>query len=68
MKPGTRIIFVLAVLVAVAMLSSTQRKGNAGRAPNGGACCPLMAALDAKPAAAIANQIHWHPIGSKKPA
>ncbi|MCW5552214.1 MAG: hypothetical protein KIS67_08595 [Verrucomicrobiae bacterium] len=56
MKPRTQIIFVLAVLVAVAVLSSVQQRPNPGRAQNGGACCPLMAALDAKPVSAATNQ------------
>lgn len=56
MKPRTQIILVLAVLVAVAVLSSVQQRTNPGRAQNGGACCPLMAALDAKPVAAATSQ------------
>jgi hypothetical protein len=57
MKPRTQVILVLAVLVAVAVLSLRQRRANPGRAPNGGGCCPLIAALDSKPVAAATNQI-----------
>jgi hypothetical protein len=57
MKPRTQVILVLAATVAVAVLASVQRRTNPGRAQNGGACCPFMAALDARPVAAVTNQI-----------
>lgn len=57
MKPRTQIILGGAVLLAMAALSSMKRGGNAGRAQDAGACCPLMAALDAKPAPAATNRI-----------
>lgn len=57
MKPHTQITLALAVLVAVAALFSTRRQAGLGRARNSGACCPLIAALDAKPTAATTNQI-----------
>ncbi|HOX57405.1 MAG TPA: nitrophenyl compound nitroreductase subunit ArsF family protein [Candidatus Paceibacterota bacterium] len=58
MKPRTQILLVLAALAAVAVLSSTQRKGNADRINNGGACCPLVAALDAKLVVTGTNQVN----------
>jgi hypothetical protein len=57
MKPRTQVILVVAVLLGVAALSSIKRGANPGRAQNGGACCPLMAALDVKPVAISTNQI-----------
>jgi len=57
MKPRTQIILGIAVLLGVAALSSMKRGPNAGRAQNAGTCCPLMAALDAKPAPATTNRI-----------
>jgi hypothetical protein len=56
MKPRTQIILGIAALLGVAALSSMKRGPNAGRAQNAGACCPLMAALDAKPVAVTTNQ------------
>lgn len=57
MKPRTQIILVLAALAAVAVLSSTQRKAIPDRPQNGGVCCPLVAALDAKLVAPGTNQV-----------
>lgn len=56
MKPRTQIILLLAVLAGVVVLSSMRRGATPG-AQNGGACCPLMAALDAKGVAAATNNI-----------
>jgi hypothetical protein len=57
MKPRTQIMLGVAVLLAMAALSSMKRGWNAGRAQDAGACCPLMAALAAKPAPAATNRI-----------
>lgn len=57
MKSRTQILLALAVLLGIAVLSSIQRGANPGRAQNGGACCPLMAALDARPVVAATNRV-----------
>lgn len=56
MKPRTQIILALAILVGVAVLSSVQQRTNPGRAQIGGACCPLLAQLDAMPVAPTTGQ------------
>lgn len=56
MKPRTQIILVFAILVSVAVLTSMKRGAITGRARNGSACCPLMAALNGGPIVAT-NQI-----------
>jgi len=49
MKPRAQIILISAVLLGVAALSSIKRGADASSAGrNRGACCPLMAALDAR--------------------
>jgi hypothetical protein len=58
MKPRTQIILLITVLLGVAALSSMKRGARSdadGR--NSGACCPLIAALNAKPVAVGTNQI-----------
>ncbi len=57
MKPRTQIIWVGAVLLGVTALSVMKRGANPGRVQNTGACCPLMAALDAMPVTVGANHI-----------
>ena len=57
MKTRTRVILVAALLLAVAALSSMKRGVNSDGTPNGGACCPLMAALNLNPLVAGTNQI-----------
>lgn len=57
MRPRTQIVLVLAALAAFAVMSWTQRKAAPDRPQNGGACCPLVAALDAKLVATGTNQV-----------
>lgn len=57
MKSRTKIILALAILLGVAALTSMRRGANPGRGANGGACCPLTSALNAKMAIAGTNQI-----------
>jgi hypothetical protein len=52
MKPRTQIILFAALLAGLAALSSLRRGAESdSTARSSGACCPLMAALDAKPLA-----------------
>jgi hypothetical protein len=57
MRPRIQVILFIAMLLGIAVLSSMKRGADSGRAQNGGACCPLMAALDARLVAATTNQI-----------
>jgi hypothetical protein len=54
MKPRTQIILLLALLAGLAALSSLRRGADSGStARSSGACCPLMAAFDAKPVPSV---------------
>jgi hypothetical protein len=57
-KPHAQIILLVAVLLGIAAWSSLQRgaRSTAG-GRNGGACCPLMATLNANPVAVHTNQV-----------
>lgn len=57
MKPRTEIIWLGAFLLGLTALSVINREANPDRRQNTGACCPLMAALDAKPVTVGPNHI-----------